>query len=29
MNFIDLVAGLASVFLFVYLAWALLRPEDF
>jgi hypothetical protein len=28
-NVIDLVAGLAALFGFVYLAWALLRPEDF
>lgn len=29
MNFIELLAALAALFLFVYLAWALLRPEDF
>jgi hypothetical protein len=29
MNLLDLVAGLAALFGFVYLAWALLRPEDF
>ena len=29
MNVIDLLAGLAAAFGFVYLAWALLRPEDF
>jgi hypothetical protein len=29
MNFIELLAGLAAAFGFVYLAWALLRPEDF
>jgi K+-transporting ATPase KdpF subunit len=29
MNLLDLVAGLASAFVFVYLLWALLRPEDF
>jgi K+-transporting ATPase KdpF subunit len=29
MNVLDLVAGLASAFVFVYLIWALLRPEDF
>ena len=29
MNLIDLLAGLAAVFGFIYLAWALLRPEDF
>ena len=28
MTLIDLVAGLATAFLFVYLLWALLRPED-
>jgi K+-transporting ATPase KdpF subunit len=26
---VDLVAGLLAVFVFVYLLWALLRPEDF
>jgi K+-transporting ATPase KdpF subunit len=26
---LDIVAGLASAFLFIYLLWALLRPEDF
>jgi K+-transporting ATPase KdpF subunit len=25
----DVVAGLAALFVFVYLLWALLRPEDF
>jgi K+-transporting ATPase KdpF subunit len=29
MNVLDLVAGLAAAFLFVYLLWALLRPEEF
>jgi len=29
MNLVDLVAGIAALFGFVYLAWALLRPEDF
>ncbi len=29
MNAIDLLAGLAAAFGFVYLIWALLRPEDF
>ena len=29
MNWLDLVAGLIAAFLFVYLIWALLRPEDF
>jgi K+-transporting ATPase KdpF subunit len=29
MNLLDLIAGLASVFGFIYLLWALLRPEDF
>jgi len=29
MDLIDVIAGLASVFGFVYLIWALLRPEDF
>jgi K+-transporting ATPase KdpF subunit len=29
MNVLDLVAGLAAAFGFVYLIWALLRPEDF
>jgi hypothetical protein len=28
-NLIDILAGLAAAFGFVYLAWALLRPEDF
>jgi K+-transporting ATPase KdpF subunit len=29
MNLLDLLAGLASAFVFVYLLWVLLRPEDF
>jgi K+-transporting ATPase KdpF subunit len=29
MNLLDLLAGLAAAFVFVYLLWALLRPEDF
>jgi hypothetical protein len=29
MNLIDILAAIAVVFSFVYLAWALLRPEDF
>jgi hypothetical protein len=29
MNPVDLVAAVAVLFGFVYLAWALLRPEDF
>jgi K+-transporting ATPase KdpF subunit len=29
MNLIELVAGLVAVFGFVYLTWAMLRPEDF
>ena len=29
MNGLDVLAGLASAFVFVYLLWALLRPEDF
>ena len=29
MNAIEIVAGLAAAFVFVYLLWALLRPEDF
>ena len=28
MNLIELLAGLAAAFGFVYLIWALLRPED-
>ncbi len=29
MNGLDILAALASAFVFVYLLWALLRPEDF
>jgi K+-transporting ATPase KdpF subunit len=29
MNLIDLITAVATVFVFVYLIWALLRPEDF
>lgn len=29
MNALDLIAGLAAAFGFVYLLWAMLRPEDF
>ena len=29
MNLVDLVAAVAALFGFVYLAWALIRPEDF
>jgi K+-transporting ATPase KdpF subunit len=29
MNWLYLVAGLVSAALFLYLLWALLRPEDF
>jgi hypothetical protein len=29
MNVIELLAGLSALFGFVYLAWAILRPEDF
>jgi len=29
MSVLDLLAALASAFAFVYLVWALLRPEDF
>ena len=29
MNLLDIVAGLAAALIFVYLLWALLRPEDF
>jgi K+-transporting ATPase KdpF subunit len=29
MNVLDLLAGLAAAFGFLYLLWALLRPEDF
>jgi K+-transporting ATPase KdpF subunit len=29
MSALELLAGLAAAFTFVYLIWALLRPEDF
>jgi K+-transporting ATPase KdpF subunit len=29
MNVLEVLAGLAAAFSFVYLLWALLRPEDF
>jgi K+-transporting ATPase KdpF subunit len=29
MNVLDIVAGLSAAFVFAYLLWALLRPEDF
>jgi hypothetical protein len=29
MSAVDLLAALSAVFGFFYLAWALLRPEDF
>lgn len=29
MNLIELVSGLAAALVFVYLVWAMLRPEDF
>jgi K+-transporting ATPase KdpF subunit len=29
MSVLDIVASLAALFGFVYLLWALLRPEDF
>jgi K+-transporting ATPase KdpF subunit len=29
MSLIDILAGLSVAFGFVYLVWALLRPEDF
>ena len=29
MSLSDILAGLLAAFGFVYLAWALLRPEDF
>jgi K+-transporting ATPase KdpF subunit len=28
-NAIEVLAGLMAAFLFLYLLWALLRPEDF
>ncbi len=29
MNVLELLTALAAAFVFVYLLWALLRPEDF
>jgi K+-transporting ATPase KdpF subunit len=29
MSALDLLAGLGAAFVFAYLLWALLRPEDF
>ncbi len=29
MNPLDILAGIASALVFIYLLWALLRPEDF
>jgi K+-transporting ATPase KdpF subunit len=29
MNALDVLAGIAAAFTFVYLLWALLRPEEF
>ena len=29
MNLIELITAVATVFVFIYLIWALLRPEDF
>ncbi len=29
MNVLDIIAGLSAALIFVYLLWALLRPEDF
>ena len=29
MNALELLTALAAAFMFVYLVWALLRPEDF
>jgi K+-transporting ATPase KdpF subunit len=29
MNALELLAGLSAAFVFLYLLWALLRPEDF
>lgn len=29
MNVLEILTALAAAFLFVYLLWALLRPEDF
>jgi K+-transporting ATPase KdpF subunit len=29
MNILDVITGLTAAFVFIYLLWALLRPEDF
>ena len=29
MNALEVLAGIGAVFVFFYLLWALLRPEDF
>ncbi len=29
MNALDVLTGIAALFTFVYLLWALLRPEEF
>jgi len=29
MNPLEILAGVVALFVFVYLLWALLRPEDF
>ncbi len=29
MNALDVIAGVAALFTFIYLLWALLRPEEF
>lgn len=29
MNLIEVIGGLAAAAVFIYLIWALLRPEDF
>ena len=29
MNLMELITALATIFVFIYLIWALLRPEDF
>jgi len=29
MNALDLLAGLCAALVFIYLIWAMLRPEDF
>jgi len=29
MNALEILAALAAAFVFIYLLWALLRPEDF